>query len=121
MTPFTLTAQSFTGSGDRFQQNLQALHVLADLERAQRPATDAEKIILAHFTSFGESALITRLVNRPEQVHDLLRADDIAGLRRAALTAFYTPTSVSVFIAPPSGAHGTKKQPAKRAIANRKI
>ena len=94
-TPFCLTEQSFSGPADRFQHNIQALAILAALEREQRSATNEEKHALAHFTAFGESALISKLVNHPDRaITELLSEQDIAGLRRAALTAFYTPLPV---------------------------
>src|SRR5688572_22760833 len=94
-TPFCRTEHTFCGPADRFQHNIQALAILAELEREQRCATDEEKLTLAHFTAFGESALISKLVNHPNRtITELLTEQDIAGLRRAALTAFYTPLPV---------------------------
>jgi N12 class adenine-specific DNA methylase len=93
--PFFLSEQTFDGPADRFQHNLCALSLLAALEREQRAATDAERLVLAHFTAFGESALISKLVNHPDRtVAELLSEQDIASLRRAARTAFYTPLPI---------------------------
>src|SRR6476619_5173323 len=93
--PFFLAEQTFGGPADRFAHNIQALTLLATLDREQRPATDAEKLVLAQYTAFGESALISKLVNQSDRaVADLLTEQDIAHLRRAALTAFYTPLPI---------------------------
>lgn len=94
-TPFYLDQQTFTGSSDRFQKNLQALEILARLDQEHRSATDAERLALAHFTAFGESALLSRLVNsRDGALPALLTEPAVNALRRAALTAFYTPLPV---------------------------
>src|SRR5262245_55509238 len=93
--PFFLHAQTFAGSADRFEHNIEALSLLAALEREQREATDDEKLVLAQYTAFGESTLISKLVNSPDRtVADLLSEQDIAHLRRAALTASYTPLPI---------------------------
>src|SRR6185503_4678813 len=94
-TALFLDQQTFSGPSDRFEKNLQALHVLARLEREQRPATDDEQLALAHFTSFGESALLTRLVNATDgSLPALLTAPALDALQRAALTAYYTPLPI---------------------------
>ncbi|NTU85173.1 MAG: SAM-dependent DNA methyltransferase, partial [Chloroflexales bacterium] len=103
--PFHLTpdALAFTGAGDRFQKNLAALKLVQQLEAEDRPATDAERLVLAHYSAFGESALLNRLFRYDPAigrsvVHDsyaaFLSSDDAKHLRTAALTAFYTPLDV---------------------------
>jgi N12 class adenine-specific DNA methylase len=93
--PFFLDQQTFHGPSDRFQKNLQALEVLARLACEQRPATADEQLVLAHFTSFGESALLTRLVNATDDtLPAVLTEPAVDALRRAALTAYYTPLSI---------------------------
>ena len=52
---------TFTGPGDRYQKNIAALALLHELESHARPATDAERRILAYYSAFGESALLNRL------------------------------------------------------------
>lgn len=92
---FFLDQQDLNGPSDRFYKNLQALEVLARLEQERRPASSDEKQQLAHFTSFGESALLTRLVSSPANtLPELLAEAEVNALRRAALTAFYTPLPV---------------------------
>ena len=93
-------ALSFTGAGDRFAKNLAALQLVHDLEAADRPASDDERLALAHYSAFGESALLNRLFRYDSAagryvLYDsytaFLSAADARRLRQAALTAFYTP------------------------------
>jgi N12 class adenine-specific DNA methylase len=93
-------ALQFTGPGDRFQKNLSALKLVHQLEAEGRPATDEERLVLAHYSAFGESALLNRLFRYDATVgryvlHDtyaaFLSSHDARQLRVAALTAFYTP------------------------------
>jgi N12 class adenine-specific DNA methylase len=90
----------FTDPGDRFQKNLAALKLVHQLEAEGRPATDEERLVLAHYSAFGESALLNRLFRYDAAVgryvlHDsyaaFLSSHDAKQLRVAALTAFYTP------------------------------
>ena len=96
-------ALSFTGPGDRFQKNLAALTLVHQLEAENRPATDEERLVLAHYSAFGESALLNRLFRYDHAagryvLHDsyaaFLSSDDARHLRVAALTAFYTPLDI---------------------------
>jgi hypothetical protein len=93
-------ALSFTGASDRFAKNLAALQLAHELEATGRPATEAERLALAHYSAFGESALLNRLFRYDSAasryvLHDsyatFLSATDARSLRQAALTAFYTP------------------------------
>jgi hypothetical protein len=52
---------AFAGPSDRFGKNLAALQLVHELEAARRSATDAERRALAHYSAFGESALLNRL------------------------------------------------------------
>ncbi len=97
---FFLDQLSFAGAADRFAKNIAALKLLHALEHGSRAATDDERRILAHYSAFGESANLNRLFhwNQAESrftLHPdyapLLSAADAKHLRRAALTAFYTP------------------------------
>jgi N12 class adenine-specific DNA methylase len=96
-------ALTFTGPGDRFQKNLAALALVHQLEAEGRPATDEERLVLAHYSAFGESALLNRLFRYDHAagryvLHDsyaaFLSSDDARHLRVAALTAFYTPLDI---------------------------
>lgn len=100
---FHLHNLSYTGSSDRFAKNIDAITLLAELEHSGRVATDAERERLAHYSAFGESTLLNRLVRydatqRRYVVHpqyaSILSNDDVKDLRQAALTAFYTPLDV---------------------------
>ena len=86
---------AFAGPGDRFGKNLAALQLVDELEAAGRPATDEERQVLAHYTAFGESALLNRLFRFGHAagryaLHDsyaaLLSSDDARHLRVSALT-----------------------------------
>jgi N12 class adenine-specific DNA methylase len=96
----THDALTFSGAGDRFQKNLAALKLVHTLEAEGRPASDTERLTLAHYSAFGESALLNRLFRYDataaryvlnDTVAAFLSSDDARHLRTAALTAFYTP------------------------------
>ncbi len=100
---FFLDDLSFTGAADRFAKNIAALTLLTELERTGRAPSDEERRTLAHYTAFGESANLNRLfqwsqAERRFTVHPdyatLLSDTEATHLRRAALTAFYTPLDV---------------------------
>ena len=105
MSHFCLTETDliFNGSADRFTKNIAALRLLKDLETTSRPATREERLTLAHYSAFGDSALLNRLF-RFDQARSrfvvqqgyeaFLSEDEAKALRRAALTAFYTPIDV---------------------------
>ncbi len=100
---FHLDHLSYTGAADRFAKNIAALQLLNTLEAEKRPATEDERHTLAHYSAFGESANLNKLFqwNQAESRYalhpeyaSLLSAADAKHLRRAALTAFYTPLDV---------------------------
>ena len=105
LPPFHLTPDllTFTGPGDRFQKNLAALKLVHILEAEGRTASDEERLVLAHYSAFGESALLNRLFRYDPAtgryvLHDayvaFLSSNDARHLRIAALTAFYTPLPI---------------------------
>lgn len=53
---------TFAGAADRFGKNLAALQLVHQLEAEGRPATDEERLVLAHYSAFGESALLKILL-----------------------------------------------------------
>jgi N12 class adenine-specific DNA methylase len=98
---------TFAGAGDRFQKNLAALKLVYTLEAERRPASDAERLTLAHYSAFGESALLNRLFRYDhtakrymllDSYAAFLASDDAKHLRTAALTAFYTPLDLVAVI-----------------------
>jgi hypothetical protein len=100
-------ALTFTGAGDRFQKNLAALQLVHTLAAEGRPATDEERLILAHYSAFGEAALLNRLFRYDPAIGRyvlldsyavFLASDDAKQLRTAALTAFYTPLDLIAVI-----------------------
>jgi N12 class adenine-specific DNA methylase len=91
---------TFAGAGDRFQKNLAALRLLHDLTATNRLVTDDERRILAHYSAFGDSALLNRLFRYDHATGryvllpiyaEFLTPAAATHLRKAALTAFYTP------------------------------
>jgi hypothetical protein len=108
-SPFYLAPAdlTFAGSADRFQKNLAALKLVHQLEAEDRPATDAERRTLAHYSAFGEAALLNRLFRYDPTTNRytlypayaaFLSPDDARALRAAALTAFYTPLDLIAVI-----------------------
>src|SRR5438128_5559320 len=81
---------------------LAAIRTLQAIEQAQRPATPAERAVLARFPGFGPVALV--LFSDPvtgqykdagwqqlgDQLQALLTPEDYANARRTTFTAFYT-------------------------------
>ncbi|GAB4180474.1 MAG: hypothetical protein Fur005_42990 [Roseiflexaceae bacterium] len=94
---FTLTTTeplTFAGSADRYHKNMAALRLLRQLQQDERdPAmlTAEECRILAHYTAFGESQLVTRAIERDPEFVQLTSANERHQIVQAALTAFYTP------------------------------
>lgn len=91
------------GATDRFQRNLDALRLLHDLEQTGRQATRAEQTVLAHFSAFGDSQQLGRLMtyNGATKRYEVapayrsfLSEHALRSLRTASLTAFYTPLDV---------------------------
>src|SRR5437870_12217313 len=85
---------------------LAAIRTLQAIEQAQRPATPAERAVLARFPGFGPVALV--LFPDPvtgqykdagwqqlgDQLQALLTPEDYASARRTTFTAFYTAPAV---------------------------
>jgi N12 class adenine-specific DNA methylase len=103
--PFHLAPDSlqYSGPGDRFHKNIAALKLVHHLEAEGRPATDEERLVLAHYSAFGESALLNRLfrydasTGRYALLSDyaaFLSSDEATKLRFTANTAFYTPLPI---------------------------
>ncbi len=91
------TRLTFAGAADRYQKNLAALTLLRHIHHADRQATDlsdAERMTLAHYSAFGESALLTRAFERSTDLADLVTANEARRIKRTALTAFYTPQEI---------------------------
>src|SRR5262249_3360805 len=103
ITPFfTLTdgrtGLTFAGQGDRYRKNIAAIRLLRQLQRdarAPQELTDAERFTLAHYTAFGDSALLRRAFgNEARDLDGLVSADEAATIKRTSLTAFYTSMDV---------------------------
>ena len=99
---FTLTdgvSLTFAGQADRYQKNVQAIRLLRSLQaqgRAPTELTDDERLTLAHYTAFGESALLNRAFgdNARGDLDDLVSVTERNALKRASLNAFYTSEEV---------------------------
>ena len=91
-----------SGARAKAHDLLAAIHTLQLIERDQRPATSAERHLLARFPGFGPVAL--RLFPDPvtgaykdgawqalgDALQALLTPEDYASAKRATFTAFYT-------------------------------
>ena len=99
---FTLTtgqSLAFAGVADRYQKNVRAITLLRELQAAGRaPDTlsDDERLTLAHYSAFGESALLRRAFGDDARgdLDDLVSASERNALKRASLNAFYTSQEV---------------------------
>ena len=87
----------FAGAQDRYAKNVAALQLLRALQSADRiPGTflPNELHTLAHYTAFGEAALLQRALAPTSAVVQLTTEAEQKLLKRSALTAFYTPPPV---------------------------
>lgn len=85
---------AFGGPVDRYRKNMAAIQLLRKLQMENRPATAKEQDVLAHYTAFGESALLNRAIDMDKAFADLTNEAERNAITRAALTAFYTPQEV---------------------------
>ena len=93
---FTLTdgtTLTFAGQSDRYRKNLAAIQLLRQLQQEQRQPhelSDEERLTLAHYTAFGESALLTRAFGDDARgdLDDLVSDTERNALKRASLNAF---------------------------------
>jgi adenine-specific DNA methylase len=91
---FTLTdgrQLEFGGQGDRYRKNMAALRLMRQLQAENRPATPDEQWLLAHYSAFGESALLNKAIDDDEEFTALTSQKERHAITEAALTAFYTP------------------------------
>ncbi len=91
---FTLTDGrwlEFGGQGDRYRKNMAALRLMRQLQAENRPATPDEQWLLAHYSAFGESALLNRAIDDDTEFQALTSQAERHAITEAALTAFYTP------------------------------
>ncbi len=102
-TPFfTLTdgtTLTFAGAGDRYQKNVAAIQLLRQLQQERRgpqDLSDAERLALAHYSAFGESALLRRAFGDEARgdLDGLVSEAERNALKRASLNAFYTSQDV---------------------------
>lgn len=100
------------GQGDEFPQtpiqrwdaNVRALRLLKDLEREKRKATDAEQEVLGQYSGFGDSAFEQAFSyysprdsawkSRREELETLVSEDELEGIRRSRVNAFYTTPKI---------------------------
>lgn len=100
-TGFTLTTGEpllFRGQADRYHKNIAALQLLRQLQHDEVSAadlTDDQRRTLAHYSAFGESALLTRAFERGDDLTALINDTEGNHIKRTALTAFYTPQDLA--------------------------
>lgn len=84
-----------SGPKTRIAANLAALEVLKALEGEQRPATEAERETLSHWTGWGGLSQLfdersEALADERTRLHEIVGEDGYRQARRSILTAFYT-------------------------------
>src|SRR5205085_9264706 len=91
-------ALTFAGQGDRYRKNIHAITLLRQLQAEGREPTDLsdeERLTLAHYTAFGESALLRRALGADAiDLDSLISIEEQRALKRASLNAFYTSQEV---------------------------
>jgi len=90
---------TFAGASDRYRKNVAAIQLLRQLQQEQRgphDLSDAERFTLAHYSAFGESALLTRAFGDDSKgdLDGLISDTERNALKRASLNAFYTSQEV---------------------------
>ena len=87
----------FGGAANRFDKNVAALLKLRALQEQGRTpgdVTEEDLWTLAHYTAFGESALLERALAPGGWVMKSTTVAEQKLLKRTALTAFYTPPAL---------------------------
>ena len=88
----------------RWDANVAAIRLVNELEREKRRATPAEQRVLGQYSGFGDSAFESAFSGsrhidpawqrRKDELESLVAADDLEGIRRSRLNAFYTTPEV---------------------------
>jgi SAM-dependent methyltransferase len=92
-----------TGGRARVQANLQALRVLRELERDQRPAGPDELRVVAAWSGWGAVPAVfdeqrSEWAGAREQLRELLDEDAYAAARRTTINAHYTAPAIAAAI-----------------------
>ena len=88
----------------RWDANIAALRLIKELNIARRPATSAEQKILGQYSGFGDSAFEPAFSyygtheeawkRRREDLGNLVSDEELEGIKRSRLSAFYTTPQV---------------------------
>lgn len=91
-----------SGAQARFRANLAALRVLRTLQAEERDATEAERIILARWGSWGASGVAeifdesrTEYEAERAELRELLNETEYAAARRTVINAHYTDPAIA--------------------------
>lgn len=90
---------SSIGAKTKYQENIEAIKLLKELENNNRTATDEEKIILAKYNGWG--GLSKSFEENSEQYYELqelLSPEEFRSARESALTSFYTEPYIIDFM-----------------------
>ena len=87
----------------RWEANIEAIRLLKELQAQERPATPAERAVLARYSGFGDSAFeqgfspYTRepaWKDRKEALQELVTGNEYEAMKRSRLNAFYTTPEI---------------------------
>ena len=86
----------------RWDANIRAIRLIKELEADNRTATPEEQRQLAQYSGFGDSAFEKGFrwssdrpwVQRREELEELVTADEMDGIRRSRVNAFYTTPDI---------------------------
>ena len=99
---FHITAESGIGEGGlktKFQQNIEAIKLLKQIEAEGRMATPSEQAILAKFNGWGTIASVfsdnQSWQKEQEQLKELLTPEEYSAARAAMTKAFYTSPEIA--------------------------
>lgn len=98
---FTLNGKTLTfgKQADRYRKNIAAVKLLRHLQEeglTGSALTEEQRFELAHYSAFGESALLNRAFSgeKKSALVNMTSEREQAAIRRTSLTAFYTPQDI---------------------------
>ena len=96
--PDNLKGESI-GLKKKYEENIEAIKLLRQLENEDREATESEKLILAKYNGWGGLAkAFEENSNEYEELKELLTDEEFSSGRESALTSFYTEPYIIDFM-----------------------
>lgn len=87
------------GLKKKYQENIEAIKLLKELETDNREATDDEKVILAKYNGWGGlSTAFEETSEQYQELQSLLTIEEFNNARESALTSFYTEPFIIDFM-----------------------